>query len=400
MRICKSKLGQVATQAGVVVVLIAVLMVLYILFLSPQDRAELLGEDSGSGSGGSGSGGSGRVRQLLFSATPGRIYLAGADSVEHTMPSLTVFTVTNANELKRVQSLYVKSSVFSSTIKEVVFFYDKQTTTDLKLSFNVKKHDGRLIIKLNGYELFDGELAEGSPTPITLPADYLQEKNTLVFSVSDMTGIAFWKVNEYELENVLISGRVTDYSGAFSERHFSLSATEYENFDKALFEFIPDCPPREAGLVQILINNRVIYTGYPDCGVKSRVEVSQEFLKPGDNALVATTNSGSFLLDMPKLVIMPKKGTQPIFYVNVPVQLYNEMYYGQRLLILTLRFADSTTLKQGNVEINGFKNYFETQDIIYQTEIDPEFIIAGQNPIKISPHSDPIDVAELRVDVI
>lgn len=398
MRICKSKLGQAATQAGIVVVLIAVLMVLYILFLSPTDRAELLGEDSGSGGGGSG--GSGRVRSVLFSANPGRIYPIGADSVEHTMPSLTVFTVTNANELKRVQSLYVKSSVFSGTTKEVVFFYDKQTTNDLKLSFNVKKQEGRLIIKLNGYELFDGELAEGSPTPISLPADYLQEKNTLVFSVSDMTGIAFWKFNEYELENVLISGRVTDYSGAFSERHFSLSALEYDNFDKALFEFIPDCPPKEVGLVQILINNRAIYTGYPDCGVKSRVEVSQEFLKPGDNALVATTNSGSFLLDMPKLVVMPKKSTQPIFYVNVPVELYNYLYYGDRILVLTLRFADSTSLKQGNVEINGFKNYFETQDIIYQTEIDPESIIAGQNAIKVDPQNDPVDVAELRVDVI
>ncbi len=398
MRICKSKLGQAATQAGIVVVLIAVLMVLYILFLSPQDRAALLGEDSGTGSGGSG--GSGRVRSVLFSANPGRIYPVGADSVEHTMPSLTVFTVTNANELKRVQSLYVKSSVFSSTTKEVVFFYDKQTTSDLKLSFNVKKHEGRLIIKLNGYELFDGELAEGSPTPITLPADYLQEKNSLIFSVSDMTGIAFWKFNEYELENVLISGRVTDYSGAVSERHFSLSTSEYDNFDKAIFEFIPDCPPKEVGLVQILINNRAIYTGYPDCGVKSRVEVSQEFLKPGDNALVATTNSGSFLLDMPKLTVMPKKSTQPVFYANVPIELFNAMYTGQRMLVLTLRFADSTNSKKGNVEINGFKNYFDTQDIIYQTEIDPQSIIAGQNAIKIDPQNDPVDVAELRVDVI
>jgi hypothetical protein len=398
MRICKSKLGQAATQAGIVVVLIAVLMVLYILFLSPQDRAALLGEDSGSG--GSGGGGSGRVRSILFSANPGRVYPIGADSVEHTMPSLTVFTVTNANELKRVQSLYVKSSVFSSTTKEVVFFYDKQTTSDLKLSFNVKKHEGRIIIKLNGYELFDGELNEGSPTPIDLPADYLQEKNSLIFSVSDMTGIAFWKFNEYELENVLISGRVTDYSGAFSERHFSLSTSEYDNFDKAIFEFIPDCPPKEVGLVQILINNRAIYTGYPDCGVKSRVEVSQEFLKPGDNALVATTNSGSFLLDMPKLVVMPKKSTQPVFYANVPIELFNQMYTGQRMLILTLRFADSTTLKQGNVEINGFKYNFETQDVIYQTEIDPQSIITGQNAIKIDPQNDPVDVAELRVDVI
>lgn len=399
MSICKYKLGQAATQAGVVVVLIAVLMVLYILFLSPTDRAELLGDDSGTGGGGTGTG-SGRVRSVLFSATPGRIYPLSSDVIEHTMPSLTVFTVTNANELKRVQSLYVKNSVFSTTSKEVVFFYNPQTTQDVKLSFNVKKQSGRLIIKLNDYDLFDGELAPGSPTPITLPSDYLKEKNTITFSVSDLGGIAFWRYNEYELENVLVSARVTDYSGAFSERHFSLSESEYANFDKALFEFIPDCPPREAGLVQILINNRVIYTGYPDCGVKSRVEVSQEFLKPGDNALVATTNSGSFLLDLPKLIVVPKVTSQPVFYANVPSQLNDEMYYGQRLLILTLRFADSTTIKRGNVEINGFKNYFETQDIIFQTEIDPEFIIPGQNAIKIMPQGSPVDVAELRVDVI
>ena len=103
---------------------------------------------------------------------------------------------------------------------------------------------------------------------------------------------------------------------------------------------------------------------------------------------------------MPKLIVIPKKTSQPVFYVNVPAQLFDEMYYGQRILVMTLRFADSTSIKRGNVEINGYKNYFETQDIIYQSDIDPEFITAGQNSIKIMPQSDPIDVVELRVDVI
>jgi hypothetical protein len=397
MRSWKSKRAVASTQAGIVIILIAVLMVLYILFLSPADRAALLGEDQGGG-GGSGTGG--RVKSVLYSTTPGRLYPLASGSTEHTMPSLTVFTVTNANELKRVQSLYVKNSVFSSTDKEVVFFFDYQTTKDVKLSFNVKKHSGNLIIKLNGNEIFNGEITQASPLPISLPAELLQQKNSLIFSVSDAGGIAFWKFNEYELENVLVSGTVTDYSGAFSERHFSLSTAEYENFDKAIFEFIPDCPPREAGLVQILINNRAIYTGYPDCGVKSKVEISQEFLKPGDNVLVATTNAGSFLLDMPKLTVMPKMNSQPVFYFNIPADLYDAMYYGQRILVLTMRFADSTSLKQGTVEINGFKKYFETSDIIYQSDIDPEFVTVGSNAIKITPQSDPIDVAELRVDVI
>jgi hypothetical protein len=392
----KSKLAQSASNAGIVVILIAVLIIFYILFLSPEERAKLLGEDyPGTGGGTIPTG----AKSTLFSGTPGRLYPPGANVIEHTMPSFMVFTVTNANELKRTASLYVKNSAFSDHTEEVVFFYDSKTMNDVKLSFNVKKHTGRLVIKLNEYKLFEGEINEASPAPISLPAEYLKQKNSLVFAVSDL-GAAFWRVNEYQLENILVSGKVTDYSGAASEQHFSLTTSEYENFGKAFFEFLPDCPPREEGLVQILVNNRVIYTSVPDCGVKTSIEVSKEFFKPGDNALVATTNTGSFLVDMPKMVVNLKESSQPVFYFNIPSTLYDAMYYGQRQLVLTIRFTDATSIKRGTIEINGFKAYFETQDLIYQTPIDPEFVTVGPNSIKLLPQADPIDVVELRVDVI
>jgi len=395
MRRLKSKLAQSATQAGLVIILIAVLIIFYILFMSPEDRAKLLGEDNGDGSGTTPSG----VKSTLFSQAPGRIYPLTANLAEHTIPSFMVFTVTNAGELKRTDSSYIKNSAFSDKTGELIFFYDAKTTNDVKLSFNVKKHSGRIIIKLNNYELFDGEITESSPPPISLPTEYLQPKNTLTFSASEV-GAAFWRVNEYELENVLVSAKITDYSGAFAEQHFSLSTNEYEYFDKAVFDFLPDCPPRDEGLVQILINSRVIYTSYPDCGVKSRIEISKELLKSGDNILVATTNGGAFLIDMPKIIVTLKEVPQPIFYFNVPNTLYDALYYGQRGLVLTLRFADAGSVKRGTLEVNDFKTFFEVQDIAYQTPIDPGFLAAGPNSVKITPQSDPIDVTELRVDVI
>jgi len=394
MRRLKSKLAQSATQAGVVVILIALLIVFYILFLSPEERAKLLDEETGGGGTGTGT-----ARSILFSGTPGRLYPLSGNSVEHTMPSFMVFTVTNAGELKRTDSLYVKNSAFSDKTEELIFFYDPKTTSDVKLSFNVKKHSGNLIIKLNDYKLFEGDITSGSPPPITLPAEYLQQKNSLVFSVSEL-GAAFWKINEYQLENILISGKVTDYSGSLSEQHFALTAAEFENFDKAFFEFLPDCPPKEDGLVQILLNNRVIYTSYPDCGVKTHIEVSKEFLRPGDNILVATTNAGSFLIDMPKVIVVLKQSVQPVFYFNIPPSTYDALYYGQREIVITLRFADASSIKRGTLEINGFKSYFETQDIGYQTPVDPEFVVAGPNSVRITPQADPLDVTELRVDVI
>jgi len=166
-----------------------------------------------------------------------------------------------------------------------------------------------------------------------------------------------------------------------------------------VLEFLPDCPPREEGLVQILINNRVIYTSYPDCGVKTSIEVSKEFLKAGDNVLVATTNTGSFLIDMPKIITFLKEITQPVFYFNIPDELYDGMYFGEAGLVLTLRFTDTTSVKRGTIDINGYKIYFETQDVAYQTFIDPEFLTPGPNSLKITPQ-EPLDVTELRVDVI
>lgn len=393
----KYKRSQSATNAGVTIILIAVLIVFYILFLPPEDRAELLGEsypDTGS-PGGVTPG----AKSVLFSSMPGRLFPPSANMVEHTLPSFLVFTVTNANELKRVDSLYIMNSAFSDKSEEVIFFFDPQTTEDVKLSFNVKKRSGRLTILVNDYKIFENEIEDASPQPISIQKEYLTSKNRLVFKVSE-PGAAFWRVNEYELENVLISGKVTDYSGALSEQHFSITDSEYENLDRAVFEFLPDCPPREAGLVQILINNRMIFTSYPDCGVKTSIEVSKDFLRPGDNVLVATTGGGSFLIDMPKITTFLKEAAQPVFYFNIPQALYDAMYYGERGVVLSLRFIDTTSIKRGTVDINGFKIYFETQDILYQTFLDPEFLIIGPNSVKITPQADPLDVAELRADVV
>lgn len=393
----KSKLAQSASGAGVTIIIIAVLIVLYILFLSPADRAELLGDPvpGGVGAGGIATG----AKSVLFSRTPGRLFPPSANSIEHTIPSFMVFTVTNANELKRTSSLYVTNSAFSDKSGELVFFFDPLTMSDVKLSFNVKKHSGRLIIWLNEYKIFEGEINEASPNPINLPKEYLTTKNTLLFQVSS-PGVAFWRFNEYALENVLVSGQVTDFSGAFSEQHFSIADTEFENLESAVFDFLPDCPPREEGLLQILINNRVIFTSFPDCGIQTRIEVSKEFLKPGDNILVATTNAGSFLIDLPKITTLLKEASKPVFYFNVPTSLYDAMYYGERGVVMTLRFTDSTSVKQGTLEINGFMVYFETQNIIYQTFLDPQFLVIGPNSISIIPQANPMDVVELRADVV
>jgi hypothetical protein len=387
------KRGQSANSAAVVVILIAVMIILYILFLPPEDRAALLGESPS----GNGNGATGTANLLLKS--PGRINPIGSNTVEHKIPSFLVFTVTNANELKRADSIYVKNSPFNVQSGEMIFYYDQKSTKDIKLSFNVVKRSGTLKILLNGHQVFESELSEGSPPPISIPQEFLQSRNALTFQASS-PGVFFWKVNEYDLESIVVSAKVTDFSSSVSEQHFSVAQPESEGMEKALLEFLPDCPPKETGQLQILLNSRPLYASFPDCGIKASIEISKDILKEGDNALVATTNGGSFLMDSPKITVFLKETAQPVFYFTAPPSLMQEIYAGARGLVLSMRFADFTTLKRGVIEVNGFKDSFDTQGATYQAPLDPQSILEGSNGIKIVPISGPIDIVALRVDVI
>ncbi len=80
--------------------------------------------------------------------------------------------------------------------------------------------------------------------------------------------------------------------------------------------------------------------------------------------------------------------------------MLDALYSGRRGLLMTLRFADSTQVKRGVVEVNGFKTGFETQNYIYQTPVDPGSVLEGSNGIRIVPISGPMDVVELRIELI
>jgi hypothetical protein len=395
MRIKDQKRGQNAGSAAIFVIIITVMVILYLVFLPPEDRANLLGESSsGSGNGGVGS----NVKQILFSQSPGQLQPPGSNIVEHTMPAFMVFTTTNTAELKSVSNIYVKNSAFSDSFEEVEFFFDDRTTENVKLSFSVAKRKGNLMVFLNDKKLFEGEIKSPSPAPIEIPRELLTQRNVLRFEVSEV-GAAFWSTNEYEIENLLISADVTNYGASISEQHFSISAHEMVNMEKAVFEFLPDCPPGREGFVNILINNQPIYSSLPDCGVHSSIELSKEFLRQGDNVLTASTQAGAFLLDMPKVVTMLKQSEKRVFYFNVPDSLMQYIGSGQNALVLTLRFADAVSMKAGAIDINDARATFQTQDIIYQVMISPNNIFNGPNSISITP-SQPLDVVELRVEVI
>src|SRR3989344_9695344 len=102
----KHKKGQAAAAAALIAV-IAGMIVLYIIFLQPEDRAELLGEDTFTGSRSSSSSSSSRNITLL-NESPGRIDFLSQKKIEHSLPTAHVFTHTAGSVLEEKDSLAVE----------------------------------------------------------------------------------------------------------------------------------------------------------------------------------------------------------------------------------------------------------------------------------------------------
>lgn len=309
-----------ANGSAILIIIVTTLIVLYILFLPPGDRAELLGEGSTSAGGTGGSGTTGTAvlpSATLLDENVGHISYIDSDSRDHSMPSFSIGTRTDGNVLKEVDSLYVKSSVFDSVIQNVSFKVDTELTSDLKLSFNVgDQASGRLMVVLNGRQIINQDLNAKTSQVVSLPADQLQRYNVLTIGASS-PGWAFWSTNEYQLSSLQITGNIKDLSGAEARQSFVLSEQEVENLDRALLKFYPDCEPSQAGMLKVLVNGRTVFSGRGDCGVINKVELDDRSLDVGENDVVFSTSQGSYLITNLEVTAYLKKPVYPIYYFDL-----------------------------------------------------------------------------------
>lgn len=414
--------GQSASSAAILVAIIGAIIILYILFLPPGEREQLLFGDEGVPGPGGGSyqgGGQGVFTQRgplsLLTAVPGTLRQQRFPTEEHDIPSATIFTKIETEEIKHIDSAIVKAGVFSSKDVAVDFQASKQGMTNYLLSFNVRQTgEGPLRILLNGRLIYERPLAEGTPSPIALPMDYIEDGTNTIRLETDSAGMAFWKANAYVLGNILVSADRIDQSGSVSQQTFSMQERELQSMESAELRFVPECDPRKAGRLTVQLNSRTVqdgqnstmevpntlYTGFVDCGVLFKTDVPREHLRVGENRLLFASQGGQYIVDRIKLIVNLKEQDYPVYYFNLDPELYDSLDLGQGALRMTVRFADFRQEKRGEVVLNGFVQSFQTQEYVYQALIDPGIVVPGPNTIQIIPHVDRLDIAELRVELI
>lgn len=377
------------TGAAVLVLIIAALIVLYVLFLPPDVREELLeGESASRATGQAG-------QEVLLLESPGRLDYITQGTIEHSMPSLQLYSTTNAALLNIVPSLYIKNGWFDNLEENVTFTLDDpELTGNVIFAFNTKVHKGRLQIRFNGNVIFDKEVTTLNVEPIPIPNDALRRKNVLTFSVSDVSW-KFWGTNEYAIEDLTITGDITDISTQQSSVVFLVTATEKNNLEKAAVRFFADCNPAKVGILSVYLNDHNIMSSVPDCGMLRPIEVSPTLLVGGENKLSFRTTKGAYLIDHISVVSNLKKISHPTYYFELSPVVFDEVVANRVRLGLYLEFSNDIDQKRVDIYVNGHPRAVDTRDRLVRIGIDP-FINEGNNVIELRPRST-LDIVNMRV---
>jgi hypothetical protein len=382
MSMLKNKAQADASQASILVLIIMIGIILYVLLLPGPIRDDLLNGDNSSDSG-TGTSSSSNLT-VFVNEHPGTIDVITQRDYTHDIPSFSLLKPTNAVELKKSNPFYVKSALFSKKIKTVPFeIKDLAHTDNVLLSFDVTGHQGVLFITLNGNVVFEGEISNYNAEPLALEKEYLQGSNTLEF-YAEGVGLAFWRVNDYSIQNLRVIADVTDTAQEGSKTTFLVTRQEADNADRLFLKFNPDCDPSYVGKLTVKLNSNEVFSGVPDCGILNVHELNPTLLDIGENSLEFSTDKGSYLVDLITVETNLKDNPEPIYYFELSPADFDRLATDKYYANLTIEFVDSKDWKEGSIIVNGKELGIYTQDRIWKRTLDP-YLQEGQNALKIVP---------------
>lgn len=392
-----TKRAQAAAGAAVLVAIILGLLVSFVVLVSPKERAELLGEDLGNGT--SRTLGSAAIAENLLKVNPGRIDFLGQEEIEHPLPVINIYTRTESEVLAERNVATAKRGVFSEEPDAFTFsIEDLANTENLYLVFNVQTIEGRLMVSLNGEQVYNAEAGFGNIAPIRLPQNTLQENNEIAIQVSS-PGLAFWKTNGVSLSNIKVVGDITDIQAQSSKSIFLVSETEKRNLEKVKLRLQPDCNLNEVGKLTITINSEEIYSGVPDCDLAFvPIEFSPALIQQGENDLEFQAQQGSYVLSHVMITSKLLEPEFPTYFFKLDEDQFDDVEGGDKKVRLQVDFVDVQSRKYGELAYNGDAIPFDTRETTLVLDLSAD-AVEGNNALKVKPRKT-LEIRELRVDLV
>lgn len=378
--------------AASVIGIMTLLLVFYILFIPPADRHELLyGDNDSSGSSGNAS------NRVLLLANIGKLDYQSDSSFDHSVPNVYLVETKNAQAIEKFNPFVVTRAWFTNQPRTVTFTVGQpELTSNVKLVFDAPTRKGILTITLNGRVIYEGKPDSVNVAPIELKREQLKADNTMTFFVSGV-GIAFWRVNQYEITNAQIIADITDAEKQESTSVITLEPTEARNLKRATLTFFPICTQKDVGPLEVLLNSQRISSNTPDCETVNRIEIDPDDLYTGSNSLLFKITEGAYRVEQIKLKTELKEGASFIDYFDLNESAYDAVVDKRKDLILRIEFVDDDEDKKAEISVNGKRDYIDQRGPSYERNIG-SFAVEGNNYVELIPKSD-LNIVKLEVRI-
>ncbi len=382
------KKGQSASGAAALIAAIAGLIILYIMFLPPGDRDDLLGLNAST---------QGTVKgvaedaRTLLKESPGTVFKSKQDEFEHRINSFNLFEKSEDRVLKSFQSLYVEAKRGSVKKKSFALSIDTEKTSNVQLIFTAGKHSGRLSVKVNDEDVYNGD-ASGT---VIIRLDKLQADNVFEFSV-DEVGFQFWKTNYYEIGDVKVTGTLKVLENLESKQVFIVSGEEAGNIDRANIIYFVECKPGNVGYLKVYLNDALISSVIPDCGSSAKFDIDPSLILKGSNSLRFSADKGTFLIDQISIRTKLTEPIEPVYFFEVNSTKFSWVSNNTFDAVLRMKFVDDGKDKRAELNINNRRTFMDAKKGTNFTKNIDSFIIEGSNFIRIVPETT-LNIAEVSI---
>lgn len=413
----QSKKGKAASGAAALIGLIGLFIILYILFLPADIRENILDGDGTI----DGSNNQTRVQgRIVLEEKPGRLdtlnlrHCIGREC-SHQITSFRLFMNTDASILSTFNPFVIRNNILKKDFHTEMFELSNLDYTDnVILSFNTYHYKGILTILLNGQIIYEKEINTFNPDPIILPRNILSRSNRLEFQVSNV-GWKFWETNEIRLENIKITGDITDVSRQRSNNVFYIADNEFNNIEKGRIQFSPECSQAAVGPLQVTLNGRDLFYSTPNCNELNLVEFPPAFFERGENVLTFKTDRGSYYMDLIEIRTSLKEVTYPVYYFNLRDEDLRHMKNDRLNLTAEFEFVSQTAtggfdpeeadrLSEQNhrviMTVNGFSREIISSQRTHSRVISYEDVRKENNWIRLEPRSASVEISDFRIKLV
>ncbi|MFT7615501.1 MAG: hypothetical protein ACI8Y7_000315 [Candidatus Woesearchaeota archaeon] len=296
----KGKRANAAPNSGApFLVVLTILIVFYIIFLPPSERAALLGETADgvtipTGTTGTGSVDVDLLTEFIFPG-PGKLTEQTRDSFIHDISPFVLRGQYEAQILAEKNGFVVERTMFGG--KDYTFEFIAEDVSDTKntvLLIQPTRAHGTLRILHNNKQIFEGDLSDSQVGPIKITD--LAALNYITFIV-DSPGLAFWKRNVYDFSAVRVQAEIIDRGQLEATQIIELRSEEEQQLNSAKLKFIVDCDPATISKLRVDLNGELVFSKVPDCGIINSASLPQSAITAGRNQITFEAKSGLYSFD-------------------------------------------------------------------------------------------------------